>query len=182
VAAPRVWALLQRELGWGQGQLRESPRRMRSGWGGDIAGGLLSSRRPPSAWRWLVDQLQRAAGARSGDASILVAAAPVADASGPALGAMAAHICPYAEAFGGALGPAAAIRAEAGGAVPLLLEAHRPLVAPLAWPALAAGEPAPPLPLKLHGRYSRGRRCSPACSGFIETRPSPLSRPRDVFS
>ncbi|WP_094555240.1 hypothetical protein [Synechococcus sp. 1G10] len=36
---------------------------------------------------------------------------------------------------------------------PLIRTDH--LVAPLAWPLLPAGDPAPPLPLKLHGRYSR---------------------------
>ncbi|MCT0213270.1 hypothetical protein [Synechococcus sp. CS-1327] len=50
---------------------------------------------------------------------------------------------------------AAAIRAELVELSGLLLERTDHLVAPLDWPFLADGEPALPVPLKLHGRYSR---------------------------
>ena len=48
-----------------------------------------------------------------------------------------------------------AIRAELVELFELLLERTDHLVAPLAWPLFAEGEPAPPVPLGLHGRYSR---------------------------
>ncbi len=50
---------------------------------------------------------------------------------------------------------AADLRAELVELFELLLERTDHLVAPLTWPFLAAGEPAPPVPLGLHGRYSR---------------------------
>ncbi|CAK6694951.1 DUF3427 domain-containing protein [Synechococcus sp. CBW1107] len=50
---------------------------------------------------------------------------------------------------------AADLRAELVELCELLLERTNHLVAPLTWPFLAAGEPAPPVPLGLHGRYSR---------------------------
>ncbi|PZV02695.1 MAG: DUF3427 domain-containing protein, partial [Cyanobium sp.] len=67
---------------------------------------------------------------------------------------------------------ASAIRAELVELFGLLLERTTHLVAPLDWPFLPEGEPAPPVPLKLHGRYSRAEVF--AAFGLLnEARPFP---------
>jgi hypothetical protein len=54
----------------------------------------------------------------------------------------------------------------------MLLERTDHLVAPLAWPCLADGEPAPPVPLGLQGRYSRAEVFA-AFGQLNEARPFP---------
>ena len=162
------WALLQRELGWGAGAASGEPTADEERLGRGIAGGLLHLD-DPKRLRWLVDQLQRplAPDPASFD--------PVAERQWRMLlaqlwGNGRNHV-PLAEALV-RLWAAAAIRAELVELFALLLERTDLLVAPLAWPALAAGEPAPPLPLKLHGRYSRAEVF--AAFGLLnEARPFP---------
>ncbi|MCP9835450.1 MULTISPECIES: DUF3427 domain-containing protein [unclassified Cyanobium] len=145
------WALLQRELGWvagaASGELSGDEERLGRG----IAGGLLHLD-DPERLRWLVDQLQR----------------PVApDPAGFDPGAERRWRMLMAQLWGSGrqhlplaealvrLWAASAIRAELVELFELLLKRTTHLVAPLTWPFQADGEPAPPVPLGLHGRYSR---------------------------
>jgi hypothetical protein len=67
---------------------------------------------------------------------------------------------------------AAAIRAELVELFELLLERTDHLVAPLTWPCMPEGEPTLPVPLGLHGRYSRAEVF--AAFGLLnEARPFP---------
>ncbi len=163
------WALLQRELGWGvTGAASGVPTADEERLGRGIAGGLLHLD-DPERLRWLVDQLQR----------------PVApDPAGLELCAERQWRMLLAQLWGSGrqhlplpealvrLWAASAIRAELVELFALLLERTDHLVAPLAWGFLAAGEPAPPVPLKLHGRYSRAEVF--AAFGLLnEARPFP---------
>nr|WP_198949697.1 DUF3427 domain-containing protein [Synechococcus sp. 1G10] len=162
------WALLQRELGWGAAAASGEPTPDEKRLGRGIAGGLLHLD-DPERLRWLVDQLQR----------------PVApDPAGLELCAERQWRMLLAQLWGSGrqhlplpealvrLWAACAIRAELVELFALLLERTDHLVAPLEWPFVAAAEPAPPVPLKLHGRYSRAEVF--AAFGLLhEARPFP---------
>ena len=155
------WALLQRELGWvAAGEANSQPvggpsdDEMRLGRG--IAGGLLHLD-DPERLRWLVDQLQRPL------APDPVGLDPVAERLWRMLmaqlwGSGRQHL-PLAEALA-RLWAAADLRAELVELFELLLERTDHLVAPLAWPFLAAGEPAPRCPLACTAA-TPAPRCSP---------------------
>jgi hypothetical protein len=145
------WALLQRVLGWSAEAASGEPSDDEKRLGRGIAGGLPHLD-DPERLRWLVDQLQRPI------APDPAALDPVAERRWRMLlaqlwGSGRQHV-PLGEALV-RLWTAAAIRAELVELFELLLERTDHLVAPLAWPFLADGEPAPPVPLGLHGRYSR---------------------------
>jgi hypothetical protein len=145
------WALLQRELGWVAGAASGEPSDDEERLGRGIAGGLLHLD-DPERLRWLVDQLQRPV------APDPAALDPGAERRWRMLmaqlwGSGRQHL-PLAEALV-RLWAAAAIRAELVELFAMLLERTTHLVAPLTWPFLADGELAPPVPLGLHGRYSR---------------------------
>jgi hypothetical protein len=145
------WALLQRELGWVAGAASGEPSDDEKRLGRGIAGGLLHLD-DPERLHWLVGQLRRPIAPDPGGFD------PVAERRWRMLmaqlwGSGRQHL-PLAEALV-RLWAAAAIRAELVELFELLLERTDHLVAPLTWPFLADGEPAPPVPLGLHGRYSR---------------------------
>jgi superfamily II DNA or RNA helicase len=163
------WALLQRELGWvaagaATGEPSEDEKRLGRG----IAGGLLHLD-DPERMRWLVDQLQMPI---APDPAVFD---PATERSWRMLmtqlwGSGRQHL-PLAEALM-RLWAAADLRAELVELFELLLERTDHLVAPLAWPFLADGEPYPPVPLGLHGRYSRAEVF--AAFGLLnEARPFP---------
>ncbi|WP_198948219.1 DUF3427 domain-containing protein [Synechococcus sp. MW101C3] len=159
------WALLQRELGWvAAGAATGDEERLGRG----IAGGLLHLD-DPERLRWLMDQLQRPV------APDPAALDPEAERRWRMLmaqlwGSGRQHL-PLAEALV-RLWAAPAIRAELVELFALLLERTDHLVAPLAWPFLADGEPTPSVPLGLHGRYSRAEVF--AAFGLLnEARPFP---------
>lgn len=159
------WALLQRELGWlAAGAATGDEERLGRG----IAGGLLHLD-DPERLRWLVDRLQRPV------APDPAALDPEAERRWRMLmaqlwGSGRQHL-PLAEALV-RLWAAPAIRAELVELFALLLERTDHLVAPLAWPFLADGEPTPSVPLGLHGRYSRAEVF--AAFGLLnEARPFP---------
>jgi hypothetical protein len=145
------WALLQRELGWGATAASGKPTADEERMGRGIAGALLHLD-DPERLGWLVVQLQRPL------APDPAALDPVAERQWRMLlaqlwGSGRQHL-PLAEALV-RLWAAPAIRAELVELFALLLKRTTHLVAPLAWPCLAGGEPTPPVPLKLHSRYSR---------------------------
>ena len=157
--------MLQRELGWlAAGVATADEERLGRG----IASGLLHLD-DPERLRWLVDQLQRPIAPDPGGLD------PVAERRWRMLlaqlwGSGRQHL-PLTEALV-RLWAAHAIRAELVELFELLLERADHLVAPLAWPFLADGEPSPPVPLGLHGRYSRAEVF--AAFGLLnEARPFP---------
>jgi hypothetical protein len=161
------WALLERELGWvaaASGELSGDEERLGRG----IAAGLLHLD-DPERLRWLVDQLQRPVAPHT------AALDPVAERRWRMLmaqlwGSGRQHL-PLADALL-RLWTALAIRAELVELFELLLERTTHLVTPLTWPLLAEGEPAPTVPLCLHGRYSRAEVF--AAFGLLnDTRPYP---------
>ncbi|WP_457766736.1 DUF3427 domain-containing protein [Cyanobium sp. ULC065] len=162
------WALLQRELGWGAGAASGEPSDDEKRLGRGIAGGLLHLD-DPERLRWLVDQLQRPVAPDPAGLD------PWAERRWRMLmtqlwGSGRQHV-PLAEALV-RLWAAAELRAELVELFELLLERTTHLVAPLAWPFVADGEPAPPVPLGLHGRYSRAEVF--AAFGLLnDTRPFP---------
>ena len=144
------WALLQRELGWGAGAGSGEPSDDEKRLGRGV--GRLLHLDDPARLRWLVDQLQRPL---APDPAVLD---PVAERLWRMLiaqlcGSGRQHL-PLAEALA-RLWAAADLRAELVELCELLLERTDHLVAPLAWPFLTDGESAPPVPVGLHGRYSR---------------------------
>jgi hypothetical protein len=162
------WALLQRELGWVAGAASGEPSDDEERLGRGIAGGLLHLD-DPERLRWLLDQLQRPV------APDPAALDPVAERRWRMLlaqlwGSGRQHV-PLAEALV-RLWAAAAIRAELVELFELLLERTDHLVAPLTWPCMPEGEPTLPVPLGLHGRYSRAEVF--AAFGLLnEARPFP---------
>ncbi len=160
----KSWALLQRELGWVAGAALGEPSDDEKRLGRGIAGGLLHLD-DPERLRWLEDQLRR----------------PIApDPAGfdPATerrwrmlmaqlwGSGRQHL-PLAEALG-RLWAAADLRAELVELFALLLERTDHLVSPLDWDR---ADP-PPVPLRLHSRYSRAEVF--AAFGLLnEARPFP---------
>lgn len=159
------WALLQRELGWlvagaASGEPSDDEKRLGRG----IAGGLLHLD-DPERLHWLVDQLQRPIAPDPAGFD------PAAERSWRMLlaqlwGSGRQHL-PLAEALV-RLWAAAAIRAELVELFELLLERTVHLVSALDW---GRTEP-PPIPLKLHGRYSRAEVF--AAYGLLnEARPFP---------
>jgi hypothetical protein len=154
------WALLQRELGWVAGAASGDEERLGRG----IAGGLLHLD-DPERLRWLVDQLQRPTAPDPAGFD------PATERSWRMLmaqlwGSGRQHL-PLAEALV-RLWAAADLRAELVELFALLLERTDHLVAPLDWDR---ADP-PPIPLKLHGRYSRAEVF--AAFGLLnEARPFP---------
>ncbi len=155
------WALLQRELGWlAAGAATADEERLGRG----IAGGLLHLD-DPERLHWLADQLQR---------PIAPDPAGVDPATERAWRMLMAQLwgsgrqhVPLAEALV-RLWAAADLRAELVELFALLLERTDHLVAPLDWDR---ADP-PPIPLKLHGRYSRAEVF--AAFGLLnEARPFP---------
>ena len=157
------WALLQRELGWGaaaSGEPSDDEERLGRG----IAGGLLHLD-DPERLRWLVDQLQRPI------APDPVGFDPATERSWRMLlaqlwGSGRQHV-PLAEALV-RLWAAADLRAELVELFELLLERTVHLVSPLDW---GRADP-PPIPLNLHGRYSRAEVFA-AFGQLNEARPFP---------
>ncbi len=155
------WALLQRELGWlAAGAATGDEERLGRG----IAGGLLHLD-DQERLRWLTDQLQRPAppdpagfdAATERRWRMLMA---------QLWGSGRQHL-PLAEALV-RLWAAADLRAELVELFVLLLERTDHLVSPLDW---GRADP-PPIPLKLHGRYSRAEVF--AAFGLLnEARPFP---------
>jgi superfamily II DNA or RNA helicase len=155
------WALLQRELGWvAAGAATGDEKRLGRG----IAGGLLHLD-DPERLRWLADQLQRLALPDPAGFN------PETERSWRMLmaqlwGSGRNHV-PLTEALV-RLWAAADLRAELVELFALLLERTDHLVAPLDWDR---ADP-PPVPLKLHGRYSRAEVF--AAFGLLsEARPFP---------
>ncbi|MCP9917549.1 DUF3427 domain-containing protein [Cyanobium sp. ATX 6F1] len=162
------WALLQRELGWAVAEASGEPTADEERLGRGIAGGLLHLD-DPERLRWLVDQLQRPLAPDPAGLD-LCAERQWRMLLAQLWGSGRQHL-PLAEALV-RLWAAAAIRAELVELFALLLERTDHLVAPLAWPFQGEGEPAPPVPLKLHGRYSRAEVF--AAFGLLnEARPFP---------
>lgn len=142
------WALLQRELGWvaagaASGQPSDDEKRLGRG----IAGGLLHLD-DPERLHWLVDQLKRTIAPDPAGFD------PATERSWRMLmtqlwGSGRQHL-PLADALV-RLWAAADLRAELVELFALLLERTDHLVSPLDW----GRADSPPIPLKLHGRYSR---------------------------
>jgi hypothetical protein len=158
------WALLQRELGWVAGAASGEPSDDEKRLGRGIAGGLLHLD-DPERLRWLVDQLQRPIAPGPGGFD------PATERSWRMLlaqlwGSGRQHV-PLAEAVV-RLWAAADLRAELVELFELLIERTDHLVAPLDWDR---ADP-PPIPLNLHGRYSRAEVF--AAFGLLnEARPFP---------
>jgi hypothetical protein len=156
--------LLQRELVWlASGVATGDEERLGRG----IAGGLLHLD-DPERLRWLVDQLQRPIAPDPAGFD------PVTERSWRMLmaqlwGSGRLHV-PLAEALG-RLWAAADLRAELVELFALLLERTDHLVEPLDWDR---ADP-PPIPLKLHGRYSRAEVF--AAFGLLNEARLPLPRP-----
>ena len=159
------WALLQRELGWvaagaASGEPSDDEKRLGRG----IAGGLLHLD-DPERLHWPVDQLQRPIAPDSANFD------PAAERSWRMLlaqlwGSGRQHV-PLAGALV-RLWAAADLRAELVELFELLIERTDHLVAPLDW---GRTDP-PPIPLKLHARYSRAEVF--AAFGLLnEARPFP---------
>jgi superfamily II DNA or RNA helicase len=155
------WALLQRELGWvAAGATTGDEERLGRG----IAGGLLHLD-DPERLRWLTDQLRRPLPPDPAGFD------PATERSWRMLmaqlwGSGRQHL-PLAEALV-RLWAAADLRAELVELFALLHERTDHLVAPLDWDR---ADP-PPIPLKLHGRYSRAEVF--AAFGLLnEARPFP---------
>ncbi len=141
------WALLQRELGWLDGAASGEPSDDEKRLGRGIAGGLLHLD-DPERLRWLADQLRRTLPPDPAGFD------PASERSWRMLmaqlwGSGRQHL-PLAEALV-RLWAAADLRAELVELFVLLLERADHLVTPLDWDR---ADP-PPIPLKLHGRYSR---------------------------
>ncbi|MCP9800248.1 DUF3427 domain-containing protein [Synechococcus sp. RedBA-s] len=154
------WALLQRELGWlapgaASGELSGQPiteptddeKRLGRG----IAGGLLHLD-DPGRLRVYAEVLQRPA--PPDPAGFDPATERLWRMLMAQLWGSGQHHLPLAEALL-RLWAAADLRAELVELFELLLERTDHLVAPLVWPFLGTDASAPPVPLRLHGRYSR---------------------------
>ena len=159
------WALLQRELGWlvagaASGEPSDDEKRLGRG----IAGGLLHLD-DPERLRWLVDQLRRPIAPDPAGFD------PTTERSWRMLmaqlwGSGRQHV-PLADALV-RLWAAADLSAELVELFELLLERTAHLVTALDW---GRTDP-PPIPLKLHGRYSRAEVF--AAFGLLnEARPFP---------
>jgi superfamily II DNA or RNA helicase len=158
------WALLQRELGWVARAASEEPSDDEQRLGRGIAGGLLHLD-DPERLRWLVDQLRRPIAPDPGGFD------PATERRWRMLlaqlwGSGRQHV-PLAEALV-RLWAAADLRAELVELFDLLLERTDHLVAPLDW---GRADP-PPIPLNLHGRYSRAEVFA-AFGQLNEARPFP---------
>ncbi len=141
------WALLQRELGWVAGSASGEPSDNEKRLGRGIASGLLHLD-DPVRLRWLTDQLQRPIAPDPAGFD------PATERSWRMLlaqlwGSDRQHV-PLADALV-RLWAAADLRAELVELFSLLLERTDHLVSPLDW---GRTDP-PPIPLNLHGRYSR---------------------------
>jgi hypothetical protein len=150
------WTLLQRELGWlSAGELSGQPITMPTDdeqrLGRGIAGGLLHLD-DPERLRLYTEALQRPA--PPDPAGFDAANERLWRMLMAQLWGSGRHHVPLAEALV-RLWAAPALRAELVELFALLLERTDHLVAPLAWPGLGAEASAPPVPLRLHGRYSR---------------------------
>ena len=160
----KSWALLQRELGWVAGAASGEPSDDEKRLGRGIAGGLLHLD-DPERLRWLADQLRRHLAPDPAGFD------PATERSWRMLmaqlwGSGRQHL-PLAEALV-RLWAAADLRAELVELFDLLLERTDHLVATLDW---GRTDP-PPIPLKLHGRYSRAEVF--AAFGLLnEARPFP---------
>lgn len=158
------WALLQRELGWvASVEPSEDERRLGRG----IAGGLLHLD-DPERLHWLPDQLQRPIAPDPAGFD------PATERSWRMLmvqlwGSGRQHLH-LAEALV-RLWAAADLRAELVELFALLHERTDHLVAPLNWDR---ADP-PPIPLKLHGRYSRAEVFA-AFGSLTRPAPSPAAR------
>ena len=158
------WALLQRELVWIAGAAPGEPSDDEKRLGRGIAGGLLHLD-DPERLHWLVDQLQRTIAPEPAGFD------PATERSWRMLmaqlwGSGRQHL-PMADALV-RLWAAADLRAELVELFELLLERTDHMVSPLIW---GRTDP-PPIPLKLHGRYSRAEVF--AAFGLLnEARPFP---------
>ncbi len=158
------WALLQRELGWVAGAASGEPSDDEKRLGRGIAGGLLHLD-DPERLHWLADQLRRPMAPDPAGFD------PATERSWRMLmaqlwGSGRQHL-PLAEALV-RLWAAADLRAELVELFDLLHERTDRLVSPIAWDR---ADP-PPIPLKLHGRYSRAEVF--AAFGLLnEARPFP---------
>ncbi|CAK6689479.1 hypothetical protein BBFGKLBO_00626 [Synechococcus sp. CBW1107] len=150
------WALLQRELGWlaaGElsGQPITEPTDDEKRLGRGIAGGLLHLD-DPGRLRLYAEALQRPAPPDL--AGFDAASERLWRMLMAQLWGSGRHHVPLAEALV-RLWAAPALRPELVELFELLLERTDHLVAPLVWPVLGVDASAPPVPLRLHGRYSR---------------------------